>query len=640
MCGIAGFQGRFDAELLSAMGRTIAHRGPDDTGDVLIPEAGVGLVHKRLAIIDLSPLGHQPMWDDERENVIVFNGEIFNYRELRASLAADGHRFRGHSDTEVVLHLYRVYGEALLSKLNGMYAFALWDARSRELFLARDGVGVKPLYWTETPRGFLFGSEIKALLADDEVSRALDPRAVQSHLALLWTPAPDTILRAVKKLPPGQAMIVRDGRVARTWRHYDLPYQDDPVTIGADEAAERVREAVATAVRRQMVADVPVGSFLSGGLDSSAVVAFASREAPGLPAFTIGFRDRDAMAREGFADDLPYARRVADTFGAKLHVVEVGHEMAGELETMIWHLDEPTADPAPMNALLICRLAREHGLKVLLSGTGGDDIFTGYRRHLAVQRERSWAWLPRPVRSAAARVGGTIPAGFPAGRRLQKGLRYAGLDGDARLVSYFYWLPPETIAGLYGPALAPDLAGTDPGEPLRATLRELPKDASDLRRMLYLEGKHFLADHNLNYGDKMSMASGIEVRVPLLDPDLVALACSLPDDLKQHGATGKWIFKKAMEPILPHDVIYRPKTGFGAPLRRWLRHELRPMVEEVLAPRALSARGLFDPAAVARLRAADASGRIDGTYAIFSLVCLELWCRAFVDAPVSKGVAA
>jgi len=640
MCGIAGFQGRFDADLLDRMGRTIAHRGPDDRGSYLDPAAGLGLIHLRLAIIDLSPSGHQPMWDDEGECVIVFNGEIFNYKELRDGLLAAGHRFRGHSDTEVLLHLYRMHGAALLEKLNGMYAFALWDARSRELFLARDGVGVKPLYYSETSRGFLFGSEIKAILQDGEVSRALDPGAVQSHLALLWTPAPDTILRAVKKLPPGHAMVVRDGRVARTWRHYDLPYHDAPVAIGAAEAAERVREAVATAVRRQMVGDVPVGSFLSGGLDSSSIVAFASRDAPSLETFTIGFRDRSAMAREGFADDLPYARRVAEQFGVALNVVEVGHEMAGELETMIWHLDEPTADPAPINALLICRLARERGLKVLLSGTGGDDIFTGYRRHLAVRRERAWSWLPRPVRRAAARVGERIPAGFPAGRRAQKALRYAGLDGDARLVSYFYWLPPETIAGLYGPALAPALAGTDPGEPLRRTLAELPAGTSDLRRMLYLEGKHFLADHNLNYGDKMSMASGIEVRVPLLDPDLVALACSLPDDLKQHGTTGKWIFKKAMEPILPHDVIYRPKTGFGAPLRRWLRHELRPMVEDVLAPRALASRGLFDPAAVARLRAADLDGRIDGTYAIFTLVCLELWCRAFVDAPVSKGVAA
>jgi asparagine synthase (glutamine-hydrolysing) len=641
MCGIAGFLGRFDADLLDGMGRSIAHRGPDDTGHLSIPESGLGLVHRRLAIIDLSPLGHQPMWDDEGAAAIVFNGEIFNYRELRATLAAEGHRFRSQSDTEVVLHLYRRHGVEMLSRLNGMFAFALWDARSKELFVARDGAGVKPLYWAETPRGFLFASEIKALLTSDDVARDLDPFAIRSHLAFLWSPAPDTVLRSVKKLPPGHAMIVSEGRVRRTWAHYDLPYREAPAPMSVPEAAERVRDAVATAVKRQMVADVPVGAFLSGGLDSSSIVAFASREAPPpMDVFSIGFSDGDAMRREGFADDLPYARAVAERFGARLHVVEVGHEMAGELETMIWHLDEPTADPAPINALLICRLARERGLKVLLSGTGGDDIFTGYRRHLAVLRERYWAFLPKALRASAAALGARVPAASPLGRRAQKLLRYAGLEGDDRLVSYFYWIPPETLAGLYGPLLREALAGSDPGEPLRATLTRLPASTSPLRRMLYLEGKHFLADHNLNYGDKMSMASGVEVRVPLLDPDLVALAASIPDALKQRGSTGKWIFKKAMEPVLPPDVIYRPKTGFGVPLRRWLRVELRPLVEEVLAPARLRDRGLFDPAAVARLRADDLAGRLDGTYAIFALVCLELWCRAFVDAPARTGVTA
>jgi asparagine synthase (glutamine-hydrolysing) len=637
MCGIAGYLGRFEPELLERMGHAIAHRGPDDAGQLIVRGDELGLVHRRLAIIDLSPLGHQPMWDTTGTVAIVFNGEIFNYRELRAPLEAAGYAFKSRSDTEVLLNLYLRDGVGMLPALNGMFAFALWDTRSRELFIARDGVGVKPLYWSKTPRGVLFASEIKALLQADDVARDLDPRAVQAHLTYLWSTAPTTVLRSVKKLPPGHAMILKDADISRTFRYYDLPYDRPTVPIHPDEAAERVRDAVATAVKRQMVADVPVGAFLSGGLDSSSVVAYASREsARPMDCFTIGFQD-DAMQKEGFADDLSYARRVATTFGVRLHVVEATSAMVGELETMLWHLDEPQADLAPINALLICRLARSTGLKVLLSGAGGDDIFTGYRRHLALMRERSWAWLPRAVRAAAGRAGSAIPVSAPLGRRAQKALRYAALDGDRRLVSYFYWLPPEQLAGLYGPALRESLKGHDPAEPMLRTLADIPADTSPLQKMLYLEGKHFLTDHNLNYGDKTSMASGVEVRVPLLDPDLIALAVSLPESLKQHGAVGKWIFKKAMEPVLPRDVIYRPKTGFGAPLRRWMQHELKDLFDDALSPRVLRERGLFDPEAVSRLRALDASGRLDASGSIFALVCLELWCRMFLTASVRVG---
>ena len=639
MCGIAGFSGRFPQELAGRMADVIAHRGPDDVGHLFVPDAGVALAHRRLAIIDLSPLGHQPMWDVTGRAAIIFNGELFNYRELRAELEADGFAFASASDTEVMLNLYLRDGTDMLRRLNGMYAFALWDARDRSLFLARDGLGVKPLYWSQTPRGFLFASELKALLCAEDVARDIDLRAVQSYLAYLWCPAPDTMLESVKKLPPGHAMIVRDGRVERSFAWYEAPW-GPAREIGEEEAAARVHDAVATAVRRQMVADVPVGAFLSGGLDSSSVVAFASREA-GYPmeCFTIAFRG-DGLRAEGFAEDLAYARRVAGRFGVRLNEVEVGHEMAGELETMLWHMDEPQADPAPINALLICRAARAAGLKVLLSGAGGDDIFTGYRRHHLLSRERLWTWLPRGARAAAAWFGASVPAGTPVGRRVQKGLRYVGLDGDERLVSYFYWLPPDRIARLRGPRLRGALDGTSPAAPLLATLRGLPAEATPLQRMLQLEVKHFLADHNLIYGDKMSMASGVEVRVPLLDPDLVALAASLPDRLKQRDAVGKWIFKKAMERELPHDVIYRPKTGFGAPLRRWVKHELAPLLDDTLSDRSIASRGLFDPAAVAELRRDDAEGRIDGAYPLFTLACIEIWCRLFLKAPVSEAAPA
>ncbi len=640
MCGIAGFSGDFQRDLLARMNRSLAHRGPDDDGNLFLADRRLGLVHRRLSIIDLTDAGHQPMEDLSGTATITFNGEIFNYKELRAELVEGGTPFRSHSDTEVLLNLYLRDGVDMLTRLNGMYAFALWDDRTRSLFLARDGVGVKPLYFCETAKGFLFASEMKALLQEADVDRTLDPHALHYHLTYQWCPAPHTMLRSVRKLEPGCALLVQDGRIRKHWRFYDLPYDQAIEPMTEEDAAERVRSALATAVERQMVADVPVGAFLSGGLDSSAIVAFARRftSSRRLQCFTIGFKD-DAYRREGFADDERYARRVAEKLDVDLHTIHVGPEMAEQLERMIYHLDEPQPDPAPLNVLFISQLARENGIKVLLSGAGGDDIFTGYRRHYALQQERLWSWMPRAARRALAASSRRVPTGSPLGRRIRKAFQYAAYDGDERIVSYFFWTDPKLQLGLYGPALRDAIGGVPPATPLLATLGALPATTPALNRMLYLEGKHFLPDHNLNYTDKMAMARGVEVRVPLLDPDLIALAARLPISLKQRGSVGKWIFKKAMEPLLPRDVIYRPKTGFGAPLRHWLRNDLAPMVEDVLSATALRRRGLFDPEGVRRLVDLDRAGEVDGAYTIFTLVCIELWCRIFTDVSVPEHAA-
>jgi len=619
------------------MATSIAHRGPDDSGFWWEPEARVGLAHRRLSIIDLSPAGHQPMWDADRRAVISYNGELYNYRELRKELESDGFRFRGHSDTEVLLNLYLRDGEEMLSLLNGIFAFAIWDARKRTLFLARDQLGVKPLYWTQTGRGVLFASELKALLQAPDVDRTLDLASVDYHLHYLWCPSPHTMLRRVHKLEPGHALELREGRVERQWRYWNLPYDQPIVPISAEAAAREVREQVERSVHRQMVSDVPVGAFLSGGLDSSAVVAFARDAARdgAMRCFTIGFRDELART-EGMGADLPYARRVAEHLGVELDTVWVGPEMIEQLPRMLYHLDEPQNDPAPINALLICQLAREHGIKVLLSGAGGDDLFTGYRRHRAFAQERWWRWLPASVRRAVARGAGGLPVTSSLGRRIGKAFQWADLNQDERLISYFYWIPPRTFEAVYGPDLRAASAGNGAATPLLEALAELPADTPALHRMLFLEGRFFLADHNLAYTDKTAMASGVEVRVPLIDPDLVALAARLPPSLKQRGRTGKWIFKKAMEPVLPRDVIYRAKAGFGAPLRHWVRHELQPIVDDVLSRSSLSRRGLFDPDAVQALVARDRAGRTDAAYGIFGLVCIELWCRMFVDPPTPR----
>jgi asparagine synthase (glutamine-hydrolysing) len=387
-----------------------------------------------------------------------------------------------------------------------------------------------------------------------------------------------------------------------------------------------------------MVSDVPLGAFLSGGLDSSAVVTFAQQHrqeqgagaSESLQCFSIEVNQGSAVS-EGFTEDLPYAKRVAGHLGVNLHVVQAGKEMMDRLPEMIYLLDEPTPDPAALNTLLISELARSQGIKVLLSGAGGDDIFTGYRRHFALMQEQWWAHWPSPLRAGLSRLASFMPVTNPMTRRIGKALQYADQDIDHRLVSYFLWTSPKQALGLLDPNFRAELSVESLYQPMLRTLQDLPFSEIPLNRMLYLECKHFLADHNLNYTDKMGMAAGVEVRVPLLDLDLVDLAGSLPLHMKQRGRTGKWILKKVMEPYLPLDVIYRPKTGFGVPLRNWLHTILKPLVDDVLSETSVRSRGVFDSEAVQQLRLLDRAGRIDATYTIFSMVCLELWCRQYID---------
>jgi asparagine synthase (glutamine-hydrolysing) len=379
-----------------------------------------------------------------------------------------------------------------------------------------------------------------------------------------------------------------------------------------------------------------VGAFLSGGLDSSAVVAFAREKVPDIDCFTIAPDRQD----KGDTSDLPYARRVAKHLGVPLHEVEIDSaRMASDLEKMVYLLDEPLADPAALNVLYISQLARSQGIKVLLSGAGGDDLFTGYRRHRALAAERWWNWLPesarRGIRQGTAALGSrgvtSHGAGGSIARRIGKAFAHADQSADERLVGYFLWFDSLAIRGLFAAEHRSGLSSTSLAAPATEYLATLPRRLTPLERMLALEQRFFLGDHNLPYTDRMSMAAGVEVRVPFLDPDLLTLANSLPPALKQRGRHGKWVLKQAMRSLLPEDVIYRPKTGFGAPLRRWLRGELSEFVNDVLSPARLRRRGIFDAATVSDLVARDRNGQVDAAYPILALLCVELWCRHFVD---------
>jgi asparagine synthase (glutamine-hydrolysing) len=630
MCGIAGFSGTFDPTLLDRMSAVIRHRGPDDADALYLTADGVGLAHRRLAIIDLSPAGRQPMWDATRTVCIVFNGEIYNYRELRRELELERFRFQSHTDTEVILNLYLRDGAAMLPQLNGIFAFALWDSRTRALLIARDGLGVKPLYYAEVAEGLVFASELKAVLQAPSVSRSLDMDAVRQYTRFLWCPAPQTILEGVHKLMPGHAAWIDDGKMFTPWQFYDLPFDEEPAAWADGDAIGATRDVIARAVERQMVSDVPVGAFLSGGLDSSAVVAFARQhqQAEPLRCFTIGF-SQGKTATEGVADDLPYARRAARALGVALEEVTVGPATMDDLTAMVYQLDEPQADLAPLNVGLISRSARAAGVKVLLSGAGGDDIFSGYRRHQSLQLEPVWSWLPQPARGALRGLSQRMPTRHPAMRRAVKVFGHAHRTPDERIASYFYWLDPERGDSLFAGEALRD-ARPASSDALLDCVQALPSTMPRLNKMLYLDTKYFLPDHNLNYTDKMSMAHGVEVRVPLLDYEVVRHAGRLRVEDKQRGPTTKWVFRKAMEGILPREVIYRPKAGFGVPLREWMSNALRPLVDDVLSERSLSARGIFDPGAVRALIDLDRRGAIDAAYPILSLACIELWCRAFL----------
>ncbi|WP_421864531.1 asparagine synthase (glutamine-hydrolyzing) [Marinobacter adhaerens] len=628
MCGIVGYSGKFCGDQLQRAVRVIDHRGPDDSGVDFGP--GWGLGHTRLSILDTSTLGHQPMVDKENGNVIAFNGEIYNFPELREELEAKGVVFRSRSDTEVLLKLYAFEGEGVLDRLNGIFAFALWDTKERKVLIARDALGVKPLYYSEMEAGVTFSSEVKALLEFVPTSD-LDVDSLERYLAFLWSPGSGTPFKSVKKLGPGEAMIVSEGNVERHWKWYTLPAFRVPTQRGMseDDAIEGTRNHLRDAVRRQMLADVPVGAFLSGGLDSSAIVAFAKEENPDIECFTIEPMGGDEA---GNTPDLPYARRVADHLGVNLNVVSIDSTtMAQSLERMVEQLDEPLADPAPLNVLFISQLARDQGIKVLLSGAGGDDIFTGYRRHWALQMERYWRWLPRSVREGLKNVTSSLNGQNPTLRRLAKMFNGADLEGDERLVNYFYWAAPAQIRSLFSEEVQSVLHGGAVAEPMLDFLSELDQSREPLERLLALEQRFFLTDHNLTYTDKMSMAAGVEVRVPFLDLPLLDFAQQIPLHMKQRGREGKWVLKKAMEPFLPHDVIYRPKTGFGAPLRNWMRFELRELLGDLLSEESLKARGLFQPEAVQQLIADNDSGRSDNSYILLSLLCIEIWCRKFQD---------
>nr|MBA2504684.1 asparagine synthase (glutamine-hydrolyzing) [Thermoleophilaceae bacterium] len=545
-----------------------------------------------------------------------------------------GFAFTTETDTEVLLAMYVRYGEDMLPLLNGMFAFAIWDDLEKRLFLARDRLGIKPLYYTELADGALaFASEVKSLLpALPSVS--VRPEAIADFLTFLWVPDPTTIFQGVYKLAPGHCATWSAGSFDVT-QWWDMTFE--PQEHSEDEWSVAVRAEISRSVRRQTVSDVPLGSFLSGGIDSSAIVADLHATLGGVTTYTVGF-DPEDMGHEIVPDDLRYSRQLAKDMALDYHERILSADVADLLPKLIWHLDEPVADPAAISTYLICSSARD-SLTVVMSGMGGDEVFAGYPRHVAMKLARMLDPAPRRFRGALGTVLeeriGLGPPGRMRGprRNLMKFGRGLGLPPDERYLAYCSYYRGGELDTVLSPDLRQATADHDSFACHRAHLDHV-RGEHWLNRLLYLDMKTFLPCLNLAYTDKMSMAASAEVRVPLLDDQLVALGGRIPPELKLKRLTRKHILKRAMADVLPKEIVHRPKAGFGAPLRSWLVKDLAPMIDDLLSPEAVRSRGLLDPAEVARIIKANREGSEDNALRMWALMTLELWHHEFVDSPV------
>jgi asparagine synthase (glutamine-hydrolysing) len=615
------------------MTRTLVHRGPDGEGFRSFAATDgqpVSLGHRRLKIIDPSDRGAQPMaYADDRYH-ITYNGELYNFLELRAGLEADGFHFQSECDTEVLLALYARDGVGMLERMNGIFAFVIWDTHRQELFLARDRLGVKPLYYAVEDGCFYFASEVKALL-QALPRRGFRRDALVDFLTFLWVPDPDTIFEGVYKLPPGHYATFVEGRL-RIQEYWDLRYE--PEEAPEHEWIDRLREAVSGAIDRQLVSDVPLGAFLSGGIDSSAIVAEMTAARDRVTTYTVGF-SREDLGHEIVPDDLRYARQLARELGVDYNERVLEPNVVDLLPELVWYMDEPVADPAIITTYLICSAAKER-LTVILSGMGGDEIFAGYPRYLAARIARAADALPVGARRMIRQqVESRVTLGRPGRMRgPRRNLRKLvhGLDDapNERYLTYSSYYRREELDRVLNPELRHDLAGHDPFRRHREYFARVAGQHW-LNQMLYVDLKTFLPCLNLTYTDKMGMAASTEVRVPLLDDDVVATAARIPPDLKLHRLTRKYLFKKSMEGVLPREIVWRRKAGFTAPVRAWLVGALKPMVDELLSPSTLAARGLFDPAEVRQLIEDNAAGRADHAFRIWSLLTFELWQQRFID---------
>ncbi|MBK5940720.1 asparagine synthase (glutamine-hydrolyzing) [Halochromatium roseum] len=629
MCGICGsyhYAENIPAspQVLAAMLDVIEHRGPDDEGYFV--HQGVALGMRRLSIIDLET-GRQPLFNEDRSLTLVFNGEIYNYLALRQRLQRAGHRFRSAGDGEVIVHLYEEHGERCVDYLRGMFAFAIWDARRQRLFLARDRMGIKPLYYADTGKRLLFGSEIKSILQDPEIERRPDPRAMSEYLSLRYVPAPATLFEQVQALPPGFTATV-DAKGVHLRRYWDISYQPNPLLDTEEAALEALEPMFRESVRLRLMSDVPFGAFLSGGVDSSAVVAVMSEflNEP-VKTYAIGY-EHDGTER---FSELPFAREVARQYGTDHHEVMLRSEDFINLsEKVIWHLDQPIADAALVAYHRVCAAAAED-VKMVLTGEGGDELFAGYGRYAGERLAPLFGALPPSIAQLTATASRALP-GLRRPKLMLQALTYR--DEGQRLRNWFPLFDDRRKPSLLSHGFKAQLADQLSGPAFHEHLARTDADGS-LHRMLYVDNKVYLPDCLLARGDKLSMASSLEARVPFLDHALVELAASLPAEFKLKGLTRKHLLKRLCAKWLPDRILHRKKEGFPVPVGVWLRGSAREFARDLLSPQTIARRGRFDTRFVSRLLDEHDRGTEDHSSMIVGLINLELWHRLYIDCAPS-----
>jgi asparagine synthase (glutamine-hydrolysing) len=638
MCGIAGLISPEPTQRIVACLAAIEHRGRDDEGVYTSGAFGAQdwracLGHRRLSIIDTSSAGHQPMLTHDGRYALILNGEIYNYRALRSELESAGEIFRTATDTEVLLNAFRRWGVACLDKLNGMFAFAIWDDQEKQLTLARDRAGIKPLFYSETERGFAFGSEIKAILASGLIEPELDLESLHQALTFLWPVPPRTMFRAIKQLLPGYFAVWKDGRFkTHEWWDLDLSMEDAPGN--ERDWSERVLDTLDRVTELEMVADVPVGAFLSGGVDSSSIAAMMKRHTSGkVSAYTTGISAED-LEYDIIPGDVEWSRRVATLLDVNYHETLLTPDVADLLPLLVRHQEAPIIDMA-IPSYLISKQSRATET-VMLSGMGGDEVFAGYPRHMAMKLAGVTDALPssviRPVMKAFESVlpGGRKGRLTAPMRNAKKFARSAADDFEERYLGFGTYFTDAMKRGLYIEAIGAEMQGVDAYRSHREYFAKC-RGASPLNRLLYVDFKTFMPALNLDTTDRTSMAANLEVRVPFLNKEMLDLTSRLPSSLKIKGLKRKYILKKAAERVLPRDIVWRKKAGFGAPVRSWLRGALRPVVDDLLSESRVRERGLFEPTAVRDIIEANLSGREDYNLHVFFLLTLEIWMQEFLD---------
>jgi len=627
MCGIAGFSWKDDG-LIRRMSQTIAHRGPDQCG--FYTTGSVSLGHRRLSIIDLSEHGRQPMSNEDGSVWVTYNGEIYNFRELRDRLEAKGHTFRSRTDTEVIVHAYEEYGPDCVQLFNGMFAFALWDSNKRELILARDRLGVKPLYYYFKNKQFVFASEIKAILNVHTVERDINPQALYYYIGYEFVPAPDTIFRHIHKLPPGHYLRYKDGQIELT-PYWDLLFHTE--SHPSDYYEQRMRDLLAESVRKRLVSDVPLGVFLSGGLDSSAVVALMSRFAvEPIQTFSIGYADSSFS-------ELDYARIVAKQFKTQHRELIIDPIRPDLIEKTVWHLDEPMTDLSTIPLYLICEKAREY-VTVCLSGEGGDEVLVGYDRFKASKANGYYTLLPEWIRQGVVVPLVNVLPDQPQKKGplnvLKRFVQGGLLPDEAGHMRWQYFGMPEQDADLFARGILSEIS-RDPFAPIRNYTARC-NSKSRLDQEIYVDLKFTMPDSVLMKVDKMSMAHGLEIRVPFLDYQFVEFCATIPSDLKLKGFTSKAIFRSAMKGILPEVILRRGKQGYSLPIKNWLRQELRGYMMEVLTSSPLM-KEAFNVRYIHQLITEHQEYRANHNHILWALMNLAVWHRLFVETRrLSDGV--